>query len=66
MADDAEILIPKPDVIRQRLAKVVRERTVLEKLLKLSVQAEEDRHFVRSLRSAETPERPDGGGQRCA
>jgi hypothetical protein len=42
---DVNTLIPPPTEIRSRLARVSRERLVLEKLLKLAVQAEEDRRF---------------------
>lgn len=41
---DAEVLIPPPALVRERLAKNVREARMLRSLLRLSVRISEDRH----------------------
>ncbi len=39
-----EELIPRPPVVRERLAKSLRETRLLKRLLRLSVEAAEERH----------------------
>jgi hypothetical protein len=40
----SEELIPRPTVIRERLARSLRETKLLKRLLRLSVEAAEERH----------------------
>lgn len=44
-------LIPNPEIVRVELARTVREAKALRSLLKLSVQAREDREFVDRIRN---------------
>lgn len=46
---DALRLIPPPGVVRAELARRVREARRLRSLLRLAMQAEEDRRFLNSL-----------------
>ncbi len=48
-------LIPRPPVVRERLAASLREARLLRRLLRLSVAAAEERHRVTSL--APSPDR---------
>jgi hypothetical protein len=54
---ESQALIPPPAVVRQKLARTVREAAVLRSLLRLSVRVAEDRHyFEQSARATAAPQ----------
>ncbi len=54
-----EELIPRPPVVRERLAKSLRETRLLKRLLRLSVEAAEERHRQANQPKAARPEGVD-------
>jgi hypothetical protein len=53
---DPTELIPRPGTVRAELARSVREARRLRSLLRLALQAEEDRRYLRSLTDRPTRE----------
>ena len=57
---EAEKLIPLPPVVRDRLARNIKERRLLRSLLRLSVRAAEDRREHGPTPPRTDAERPGG------
>jgi hypothetical protein len=59
---DAQTLIPPPPVVREKLARHIREGRLLRALYRLSLRAAEERHSQNAGHEGPEPsERPGGG-----
>jgi hypothetical protein len=57
---ESEKLIPPPPVVRDRLARNIKERRLLRSLLRLSIRAAEDRRAEGSTTPRHEADRPGG------
>lgn len=57
---DSDDIIPRPPLVRERLAQSLREARLLRRLLRLSVEAAEERHRQPTAPQTAAAE---GGGQ---